>query len=57
MACRWFSLETMRRLIQSAGKKAWPEFRDTFLDARDFLPGWPLWFVREGLFRVTGGLW
>ncbi len=56
MACRWFSVETVRRLSQQAGKKTWPEFRETFWDARDFLPGWPAWFIREGIYRLTGGL-
>jgi len=56
MACRWFAVETVRRLTSQAGRKSWREFRDTFFDARDFLPGWPVWFLREGLRRITGGL-
>ena len=56
MACRWFSVETVRRLTTQARRKNWRDFRDTFLDARDFLPGWPLWFLREGVRRLTGGL-
>ncbi len=56
MACRWFSVETVRRLRLLAGKKSWHEFRATFMDARDTLPGWPVWLVREGLHRITGGL-
>ncbi len=57
MACRWFSVETVRRLSQAAKKKNWPDFRNTFMDARDFLPSWPACFIREGLFRLTGGMW
>lgn len=56
MACRWFSVETVRRLTAQARKKAWRDFRETFWDARDFQPGWPGWFLREGLYRATGGL-
>ena len=55
MACRWFSVETVRRLDLLAGKRSWHEFRSTFMDARDGLPGWPLWFVRERLRRLFRG--
>ena len=55
MACRWFAVTTVQRLGYLAGKKSWREFRHIFMDARDFLPAWPLWCVREGLFRATGG--
>jgi len=57
MARRWFAVETVRRLTQQASKKNWPEFRETFWDARDFVPSWPALCVREGLHRLTGGLW
>ncbi len=57
MACRWFSVETARRLIQSAGKKNWLDVRDTVLEARNTLPGWPAWCVREALSRLSGGMW
>ena len=56
MACRWFSVETVRRLNLLAGKKSWHEFRATFMDARDVLPGWPVWWLREGLHRLSCGL-
>ena len=56
MARRWFSVETVRRLRTLAGRKAWRDFHHTFWDARDILPGWPVWFLREGLYRLTGGL-
>ena len=57
MACRWFAVETLRRLKRLAGKKEWHDFRTTFMDARDLLPGWPAWLVREGLSRLSFGLW
>ena len=56
MACRWFSVETARRLGLLAGKKSWHEFHTTFWDARDVLPGWPVWYAREGLRRLSCGL-
>ena len=56
MACRWFSVETVRRLTALIRRKNWSEFHRTFMDARDFLPGWPVWFLREGLHRLTWGL-
>ena len=55
-ACRWFSVETVRRLKYLADKKSWHEFRATFWDARDVLPGWPVWLAREGLHRLSWGL-
>ena len=56
MACRWFSVETARRLTLLANRKHWSEFRATFMDARDGLPGWPLWLIREGLHRLSWGV-
>ena len=55
-ACRWFSVETVRRLKYLADKKSWHEFRATFWDARDVLPGWPVWLARAGLHRLSWGL-
>jgi glycosyltransferase involved in cell wall biosynthesis len=57
MARRWFSIETAHRLTTLARRKAWSEFHTIFWDAREVLPGWPVWFLREGLHRLTGGLW
>ena len=56
MACRWFSMETVHRLKMLAGRKSWHEFRATFWDARDVLPGWPVWYVRETLRQLSCGL-
>ena len=56
MACRWFSVETVRRLRMLGGRKSWHEFHASFWDARDVLPGWPVWYVREGLSRLSCGL-
>ncbi len=57
MACRWFSVETARRLGQQAAGKNWSGFGKTLLEARDLVPGWPAWLVREALYRSSGGLW
>jgi glycosyltransferase involved in cell wall biosynthesis len=57
VARRWFAVETAHQLGHLAAKRAWPEFRAAFWDARDFLPGWPLSLLREGMHRLSGGLW
>jgi glycosyltransferase involved in cell wall biosynthesis len=57
IARRWFSIETAHRLTVLARRQAWSEFNTTFWDAREVLPGWPVSLVREGLYRLSGGLW
>jgi glycosyltransferase involved in cell wall biosynthesis len=56
MACRWFAVETARRLKLLADRKSWHDFRATVRDAGDTLPSWPFWCLREGLHRLSWGL-
>lgn len=56
MACRWFAVETVRKLASLAGKKEARAAGATFWEARGALPAWPLWFLREGLYRLSGRL-